>query len=198
MPDAPASLALDDGLYLRHLTLGDAPIVFATVDANRDQLRRWLPWVDHTHSVADTFAFLLDTFRQHGEATALVYGLWRDLDFCGVIGLHDIDSVNGAAQIGYWLAPAAQGQGLMLHACAALVGVGFNILGLERIEIRCAAGNHRSAAVPVRLGFVEEGTLRHAQRHGDAYVDLRVFSLLSDEYRRGLAGLAEPSSAEDV
>ncbi|HNY42952.1 MAG TPA: hypothetical protein PKJ41_21285 [Bryobacteraceae bacterium] len=45
MPDTPASLELDDGLFLRQPTLGDAPIIYDTVERGREDLRIWLPWV---------------------------------------------------------------------------------------------------------------------------------------------------------
>ncbi|HPT28664.1 MAG TPA: hypothetical protein PLZ95_19750, partial [Bryobacteraceae bacterium] len=58
MPDTPASLELDDGLFLRQPTLGDAPIIYDTVERGREDLRIWLPWVDSTQSVADTIEFV--------------------------------------------------------------------------------------------------------------------------------------------
>jgi ribosomal-protein-serine acetyltransferase len=47
-------------------------------------------------------------------------------------------------------------------------------------------GNEPSQAIPRRLGFVMEGTLRHAQRLVDGHSDLRVFGLLAQEYRQAL------------
>jgi ribosomal-protein-serine acetyltransferase len=48
-----------------------------------------------------------------------------------------------------------------------------------------AVGNVRSAAIPRRLGFTEEGVLRQAERHRDGYKDNTVFSILADEWRTG-------------
>lgn len=191
---APESLDLRDGLYLRHLTLGDAPVVFAAVEEDRESLRQWLPWVDESHSVSDTLRFIEEAQRRRREGSALTYGCWVELDFCGVTGLHDIDLTNGSAQIGYWLKETAQGRGWMTQCCASLMGIVFEILGLERLEIRCAVGNEKSAAIPLRLGFTLEGTLRHAQRLAGGHADLRVYSLLVSEYRERLKGLAEGSA----
>jgi ribosomal-protein-serine acetyltransferase len=190
LPEAPYSLELDDGIYLRHLTLGDAPIVFRTVDENREALRRWLPWVDTTGSVADTIRFLQHSEAQRLEGTALVYGLWSELDFCGTIGLHAIDLNNSNAQIGYWLSPAAQGRGTMTQACAAVLGISFEILGLERMEIRCGTGNFKSCAIPQRLGFTLEGIARRLVRLPGGFEDFCIYSLLLEDYRAKLS-LAE-------
>lgn len=182
-PDTPASLGLDSGLFLRHPTLGDAPIIYAAVQKDRQDLRVWLPWVDTTQSVAGTIAFIEASQLHRDAGEAYVFGIWRDLDFCGVIDLHAVDALNASAQIGYWLKPEARGHGLVTQAAAALLGISFEIMGLERIEIRCAAGNEASARIPLRLGFTEEALLRHAQRFGDGFKDLRLFRLLQEEYR---------------
>ena len=194
--DAPESLELSEGLYMRHLCLGDAPIVFATVQENRAYLRRWLPWVDETRSVSDTLRFIEESQRRRVEGSALVYGCWRDLEFCGVTGLHDIDRANGNAQIGYWLKEAEQGKGWMTQCCVSLMGIAFEILDLERIEIRCAVGNEKSSAIPLRLGFSPEGKLRHGQRLGGEFLDLRVYSLLVSEYRERISGLTDASTEQ--
>ena len=40
MPDTPASLDLDGGVFLRQPTLGDAPIIYNTVSRYREDLRK--------------------------------------------------------------------------------------------------------------------------------------------------------------
>lgn len=117
------------------------------------------------------------------DGTALLYGLFSAAgELVGVIDLHEINRTNGNAQIGYWLTKQAEGRGLMSRACRAVLGMAFGALALERVEIRCAVGNHRSCAIPERLGFQFEGVLRHAEALHGGYVDLRLYSLLASEY----------------
>ncbi|MEP6673307.1 MAG: RimJ/RimL family protein N-acetyltransferase, partial [Chthoniobacter sp.] len=55
---------LNDRHSLRQLALSDAEELFAVIDANRAHLRRWLPWLDRTHSLADARQFVIDVVQQ--------------------------------------------------------------------------------------------------------------------------------------
>jgi ribosomal-protein-serine acetyltransferase len=61
----------------------------------------------------------------------------------------------------------------------------FRAWKLNRVEIRAGARNTRSRAIPERLGFVEEGVLRQAERVGDRCVDHAVYSMLAAEWLTG-------------
>jgi len=64
-----------------------------------------------------------------------------------------------------------------------MVNLGFREFGLNRIEIRCATGNHRSCAIPKRLGFTREGVLRDAEWLYDHFLDLAVYGMLEREWK---------------
>jgi RimJ/RimL family protein N-acetyltransferase len=107
-------------------------------------------------------------------------GIWRLADgrLLGATGLHRIDWAIPAMEIGYWLRPDAAGAGYATEAVQLLVRLAFGQLQAERVEIRCDALNLRSAAIPRRLGFVHEATLRCARRNADnALADTLVFAL---------------------
>ena len=60
----------------------------------------------------------------------------------------------------------------------------FDTMRLHRVVIQCGIGNHRSCAIPERLGFTREGVLRQAERVGARWLDLFTWSILEDEWRR--------------
>jgi ribosomal-protein-serine acetyltransferase len=178
-----AMLKAGRGLELRPLLLKDARALFQLVDANRNRLRRWLPWVDDTHSQSDTRAYLLRIRALAGQGLASPHGLWWRDRLVGAVAFNWIDRANGSAGIGYWLAQEAEGHGLMTAAVAALLRHGFHTLKLNRIEIHAAVRNRRSRAIPQRLGFRHEGTLHQAEFLCGHFVDHAVYGLLARDWR---------------
>jgi ribosomal-protein-serine acetyltransferase len=81
----------------------------------------------------------------------------------------------------------------MTRAVRAFAEHAFAAWGLNRLEIRVAVGNHRSSAIPRRLGFVDEGTLRQVERFGDEdrFEDLEIYAMLAADR----PGAGRPSSA---
>ena len=179
-----AALKAGRGLELRPLHLRDAKALFPLVEANRERLGRWLPWVDANPRVLDTRAFIVRV-RAHARAgIGQSFGLWWKGTLVGTAGFVWIDAANHSAAIGYWLAREAEGHGLMTAAVTALLRHGFRSLKLNRIEIRAGVRNRRSRAIPERLGFRHEGTLRQAERLGGRFVDHAVYGMLAEEWRR--------------
>jgi ribosomal-protein-serine acetyltransferase len=179
---------IDQDTALSLLALRDAEELFTATDANREHLRRWLPWVESVRSVDDTRAFIRSSLDQHARNNGFQCAVRFRHNIVGVVGYHWIDWANRSTHIGYWLAADHQGRGIMTKACRALVDFAFGELELNRVEIATADGNSRSRAIPERLGFVEEGLHRQAERLADRYVDLRLYAMLRSEWdpeRRG-------------
>jgi ribosomal-protein-serine acetyltransferase len=52
------------------------------------------------------------------------------------------------------------------------------------VEIRCGTGNRKSCAIPERLGFQREGVAREADWVSGRWVDLVIWSMLEDEWKK--------------
>ena len=160
-----------------------APAIFAAIDREREYLREWLPWVDATHTEDDTLSFIRSVLEQFANNQGFAAGIWKGDCLAGTIGLHRIDWLNRRVEIGYWLAREFQGRGLMTDACRCLIAHAFRELDLHRVEIRCATENLRSSAIPRRVGFTRDGTLREAQLVNGRYYDLEVFGMLKSDWK---------------
>jgi ribosomal-protein-serine acetyltransferase len=177
-PQFPPVFELGGDVALHAAGPYDAEAVYAVVDANREHLRIWLPWVDASRDVGAMRAFLTEEAAQRERGATATYLIRESGSIAGVIDLHGIDAVNSSFFVGYWLAKGFEGCGLITRACECLLSAAFNECGMERAVIRCAVGNARSAAVPKRLGFQFEGVERHGQRLNGRFVDLKIYSRL--------------------
>src|SRR6187402_289437 len=154
---------LNESNTLRQLRYHDAEELFALVEANRSYLRQWLPWLDRTKSAEDSRAFIESVQRQSDNRQGFHAAILVDGKIAGLVGYHRIDWANRHTSLGYWLAEGYQGRGLMTASCQVLIDHAFAALNLNRVAIACATGNQRSRAIPARLGFIHEGTMRDAE-----------------------------------
>jgi len=161
---------------LRLLDEEDAPELHALIDANRSYLARWLPWAAR-QTFDDTLDFIRRARGQLEANDGFQMAVVGAEGIAGMVGYHAVDWRNRSTSIGYWLAEDRQGRGTMTAAVRALVDHALIALQLNRVEIRAAVENRRSRAIPERLGFHEEGTLRQAERVGDRYLDCVVYSM---------------------
>jgi ribosomal-protein-serine acetyltransferase len=156
-------------LGIRPLKAEDAAELYALVKANPD-LEDWMPWAEK-QDLAATERFIAGTEKQLAGNAGFQAAIAPGGPIIGVVGFHSVDWINRNTSIGYWLTTAARGKGVMTTAVSALVDHAFSQWKLHRIEIHCAPDNHRSRAIPERLGFREEARLRETELVGGRYLD---------------------------
>jgi ribosomal-protein-serine acetyltransferase len=169
---------------MKLLETSEAKTLYAIAERNRDRLRKWLPWVDQTRSPEDVRMFILRVIEQYHSNLGPQTGIWVNGSLCGTVGCHPIDWSNRSCSLGYWIDSAQEGKGIITRCCAAMLNYIFDELGMHRAEIRCGTSNLRSCAVPERLGFTREGVARQAEWVNDRWVDLVVWGLLEEDWRR--------------
>lgn len=171
-------------ICLKPVGLEDCDSLFALTDSNRKYLRDWLPWLDACCSAGDTLNFIEHSKKQFDAGEALHTCVHYRGEIAGMIGFHRFDWNNRSTSIGYWLAQNLQGKGIITQSCRLLLAFAFVELGLNRVEIRCAAANRRSRSVPERLGFRNEGTVRDGEWLYDRFVDMVVYGMLAHEWKK--------------
>jgi ribosomal-protein-serine acetyltransferase len=174
---------INENLELCLLGEDDAQALFDLTDQNRGYLRQWLIWVDNIATSSDAERYIRSSLGQFVENNGFQTGIWYRGTLSGIIGYQGVDWGNRSTTLGYWVGASCQGKGLVTKACSALIDWAFREWHLNRVEIRCATGNDRSRAIPERLGFTQEGTLRGAEWLYDHFVDLVVYSIMADEWR---------------
>lgn len=173
--------ALPGGAIMRPVRLEDADAVHDTIESEREHLSRHLRWtVRQTREGTRAFVARAVADRVSGEGLHAAI-LATDGRVLGMTGFVRLSLEDRAAEIGYWLAEAAQGSGTMTAAVSELVREAFGPFALNRLEIRATVENVRSRAVAQRLGFREEGILRQAHRVGGRMHDDVVYGLLASD-----------------
>jgi ribosomal-protein-serine acetyltransferase len=152
--------------------------LFALTDTNRQFLKQWLPWLDSVTQLKDTKIFIQSQLEQFAKNEAIHYTIFDCGEMVGVAGFNKIDHTNGIGHLGYWLAEPFNGKGTMTQVVEALIALATDELNLQRIEIRCATENYRSRAIPERLGFMHEGTIRRAEKIYDKWLDHEIYGRL--------------------
>lgn len=173
---------IDHELSLKLIELTDAQQVWELTDQSREHLRQWLPWLDHNTSVEDSINFIKASLKSYANGRGMNTVILYKSKIAGIAGYNEIDTINKIAYIGYWLGDTYQGNGIMTRVTKALTEYAFEHLKLNRVQITAAVENRKSRAIPERLGFVNEGSIRQAEWLYDHYVDHVVYGMLAKDW----------------
>jgi ribosomal-protein-alanine N-acetyltransferase len=106
-----------------------------------------------------------------GQSFSFTIERLEKAEFVGRIGIRPGPNPRpNIWDIGFWLHPTQQGQGLMTEAAQAVVTFGFGPLQADAIEARHATWNLRSRRVLERLGMTEVGFLEQGFQKRGAWV----------------------------
>lgn len=190
MPDTsmrrgPAYRVHTERLVLRCWTPDDVFLIQTAIAENLEHLRAWLPWALYEpEELADKIERLRRYRGDFDLDRDYVYGIFNreETKVLGSIGLHTRLG-RGVREIGYWVHKDHTNQGLATEVSAALTQVAMVIDQVQRVEIHCDPCNVASAAVPRKLGFTHEATLRYRTVSPVGELrDTMVWTLLAAEY----------------
>lgn len=149
-------------LQLRALGPEHLALLHEVIPRNKAHLAPSMPWVqDEPLSPAARTELLTQMRGRFDLGLDFTYGIFERAkgQYVGGTGLHPRIGPD-ALEIGYWIDAQREGHGLVTEAARALCVVAFELMGAQRVEIRCATTNHRSSAVPQRLRFNLDGVFR--------------------------------------
>ncbi|UDY36916.1 GNAT family N-acetyltransferase [Dermatobacter hominis] len=195
LPDKPDGVVLDGArVRLRPVSTGDVEELFlissgapvarlgrevAAYDPD-ERIWRYMPIGPFADAAA--FAAFLGPFSSQPDARTFVVEDRATGELLGSASLLASSAAHLKVEIGaLWCTPAVQGCGVNLEACRLLLDHLFG-LGYLRVEWKCHAGNERSRAAAVRLGFRFEGVQEQHSIQKGRRRDTAWFRILRDEW----------------
>lgn len=125
----------------------------SVIEQDRDHLAPWLAFLGGNDAGA-VRGMIGDAIRDWDTDRSYRYAITSGkylVGSCGIMRGND----PGGVEIGYWLHRNWTGRGIATTAVGHLIDVARQLDGIHYIEIRHDAANHRSEAIPRRLGFEE-------------------------------------------
>ena len=120
-----------------------------------------------------------ESFRQ-GTEVVLAVTLKPEGQAIGSMGL-SINKNHERGELGYMIARDQWGQGYCTEAARTMLGYGFSVLGLNRIQAMHFPRNPASGRVMQKLGMTREGLLRQYVCNRGTYEDLMLYSIIRQE-----------------
>ncbi|QHV96551.1 GNAT family N-acetyltransferase [Spirosoma endbachense] len=169
-------------VVLRKYEPGFIPLLFEAARASCSPLfTRYARWCHPDYAVADSEQFIAQCERDWQDGTAFNFALLdaRTSELCGGIGLNQPNRVHGFYNLGYWVRPSRQGQGLASQATRQLALAAFaDLAELNRLEILVVPDNLASQRTALAAGATREGLLRQRLLVGIDLQDAILFSLI--------------------
>jgi len=179
------------GIVLRPLRKSDGDGLYRHI---RDpKIARWLLNLPQPYRRKDMDEFLKRVAKsaKSGQRHLFAIRRFESDEPIGVVGLHRHPGEMPGAEIGYWLARAHWGQGIMTQAVKLVIAYGFDVLKLHRLSVGHLEPNDASCRVIEKCWFRREGIARESLfRRGPPFgragkwVNIVNYGLLEPEYRR--------------
>ena len=177
-PLYPPDLLQGPRIDLRKSSVVDADDIFHNY-AQDDVVTQFLPWEPH-QDIHATRRFLQECNEQWRDGRNFSFGiLHKEIE--QVIGMISMRPKAHNVDVGYVLARAYWGQGIMTEALTMLSDWCLEQPEIWRVEAYCDVDNMASARVMERSGMEREGRLRNYMRYSgrgaapqDAFLYARV------------------------
>lgn len=125
--------------------------------------------------------FMIDGYKNN-RPTPWAISLKENDEMIGICGFSKCDSQNRKAEVGYILSDKHWRKGIATEALKVVVDYAFNYMNLNKIEARCISKNVASENVMLKANMKLDAILREEKLHKQFYVDLKLYSILKEEY----------------
>jgi RimJ/RimL family protein N-acetyltransferase len=171
-------------ILIRPFRVEDLNPMYEAVRESIAEISPWLPWCHPDYRIEDTSAFILsreDAWKNEGEYGFAVCDV-KTGAFLGGVGISQVNQIYKCANLGYWVRSSCVGRGVASQSARLAARFGLEELGLQRIEILVATGNHASQRAAEKAGAAREGVLRKRLLVSGQPQDAVVYSLVAEDF----------------
>ncbi len=122
--------------------------------------------------------------EKKGDAYSFFINHSKSNNLVGLVNVKNIDKQARKAEMGYFISQQATGKGITTKLTQEVVTYCFETLQMNKVFLRVFPENIASQRVALKIGFKQEGLLRHDYLgHNNQYEDVLYFGLLKFEYQ---------------
>lgn len=149
-------------------------------------LQPWLPWAEE-YDRGSAQRFIRESVGAWAEGRAFDFTI-RAIDdpdrHIGNVSIWPTSQQNRIGEVGYWIRSGETGKGFGAEATMRATQIGFEEMGLHKVQLRIAVGNVGSDRIAEKIGFIREGVLRDEVKVGARWLDHSIWSMLEPEWQR--------------
>lgn len=179
----PEQIIVDD--FILHpipATAEYANMIYDIFTSDIDNFRYWF-----NGGMWKSVEEVLQYYQNKNDAAqrkSAMYGIFKNGDLLGEIGLSSIDTQNQIAEIGYWLKKSARGIGLIEKLIPVIEKLAFETLNMRKVSIFCDPSNVASRRHAEKNGYILEGVNRECNLWSDGSIHSNaMFGKLKSEYK---------------
>ena len=163
-------------LKLRPLEREDLPFVHE-LDNNESVMHYWF------EEPYEAYVELRDLYDKHiHDQSERRFIAERDGERVGLVELVEINHIHRRAEFQMIIAPGHQGKGYATLATHLAIDYAFSVLNLYKLSLIVDCENARAVHVYRKLGFRDEGCLRHEFFVGGEYRDVFRMAMFQPDY----------------
>ncbi|WP_249870363.1 GNAT family N-acetyltransferase [Oceanobacillus saliphilus] len=170
-----------DRLILRKIKKHDIEDMY--LYGSNEEVAKYVTWDAHK-SLSDTEAFMNYALAKYKNKDVAPWAIQykENGKMIGTIDFIWWKPKHYSAEIGYVISQDYWGMGICTEAAKEMIKFGFEKMNLVRIQAKCMLENIGSEKVMEKIGMVYEGTLRKEMVIKQQHQDLKVYSILLEEF----------------
>jgi RimJ/RimL family protein N-acetyltransferase len=181
---------------LRELRMSDAPSLFALLTT--EEVARFISPPPAT--VEGFERFIAWTLRQRTAGAYACFAVTvKGFDTAiGIFQVRELEPGFRTAEWGFAIGSPFWGTGVFADGAELVLDFVFDTLGVHRLEARAAVHNGRGNGALVKMGAVQEGTLRKSMIKNGRYLDQALYAIVEDDYRSAVRRSQTPVATVQV